>query len=101
VSYSELSWLYSHASLFVFPSLDEGFGLPLVEAYFFNCPTIASDIAPFREINTAMHYFNPNSPSDIKNKMESAIFFPKLEVRESRIYDGSWKIPIQRIRGAI
>ena len=101
VSYSELSWLYSHASLFVFPSLDEGFGLPLVEAYFFDCPAIASDIAPFREINTAMYYFDPNSPIDIKNKMELAIFSPKLEVREIRTYDGSWTIPIQRIRDAI
>ncbi|MFN3301406.1 MAG: glycosyltransferase family 4 protein [Patescibacteria group bacterium] len=42
--------LYNKAELFVFPSLYEGFGLPLLEAMACGCPVIASDIEPFKEI---------------------------------------------------
>jgi len=49
VTDDELAWLYRHASLFVFLSLDEGFGLPPVEALAFGTPVVASDIAVFRE----------------------------------------------------
>ncbi|WP_135973247.1 glycosyltransferase family 4 protein [Cellulomonas shaoxiangyii] len=45
----ELAWLYRHAALFVFLSLDEGFGLPPVEALAFGTPVVASDIGVFRE----------------------------------------------------
>jgi glycosyltransferase involved in cell wall biosynthesis len=33
------------------PSLQEGFGLPLLEAGLFKLPIVCSDIAPFREVN--------------------------------------------------
>lgn len=49
LSASELVWLYQHARLFVFMSLDEGFGLPPLEALAFGCPVLASDIPVFRE----------------------------------------------------
>ncbi|MBO3088917.1 glycosyltransferase family 4 protein [Cellulomonas sp. zg-ZUI40] len=45
----ELAWLYRNAALFVFLSLDEGFGLPPVEALSFGTPVVASDIGVFRE----------------------------------------------------
>ncbi len=50
VTDSCLSYLYTHATAFVFPSLDEGFGLPALEAFSHGCPVIASDIPVFREI---------------------------------------------------
>jgi glycosyltransferase involved in cell wall biosynthesis len=46
---AELVWLYKKARLFVFLSLDEGFGLPPLEAFSFGCPVLASDIPAFRE----------------------------------------------------
>jgi glycosyltransferase involved in cell wall biosynthesis len=49
VSGSELKWLYSHCALFIFLSLDEGFGLPPVEALSLGCRVLASDIPVFRE----------------------------------------------------
>lgn len=49
VSDGELAWLYSHADLFVCLALDEGFGLPPVEAAHFGTPVVVSDIPVFRE----------------------------------------------------
>ncbi|MET3112750.1 glycosyltransferase involved in cell wall biosynthesis [Pedobacter sp. CG_S7] len=56
----ELKSLYQNALAFVFPSLYEGFGLPILEAFKNNCPVIASDNACFREIGgNAISYFDP------------------------------------------
>lgn len=41
VTSGELSFLYQHAQALVFPSLFEGFGMPLVEAMYFDCPVVA------------------------------------------------------------
>jgi len=49
VSDSHLKWLYTHCALFVCLSLDEGFGLPVVEAATLGCRVLASDIPVFRE----------------------------------------------------
>ena len=58
----ELSTLYSHAKALVFPSLSEGFGLPLVEAMAYGCPVIASDIPVFKEVcQDSAIYFDPKN----------------------------------------
>lgn len=49
----ELCWLYQNCQLFVAPSSLEGFCLPLVEALYFSCPIVCSDIPIFREIGSA------------------------------------------------
>jgi glycosyltransferase involved in cell wall biosynthesis len=60
VSDSELSALYRGAMAFIYPSLYEGFGLPILEAFQNKCPIIASDNACFREIGKdALAYFDP------------------------------------------
>lgn len=56
----ELHSLYRHARALIFPSLYEGFGLPLLEAMAHDCPVLCSDIAVFREVAAdAAIYFDP------------------------------------------
>ena len=50
VSQGELAWLYQHATLLLFPSCYEGFGLPLAEAFAQGLPAVVSDLSVFREI---------------------------------------------------
>ena len=52
---------YNSATAFVYPSLQEGFGIPLVEAMRCGTPVVASDIAVFREVcGEAALYFDPH-----------------------------------------
>jgi alpha-1,3-rhamnosyl/mannosyltransferase len=50
VSRTELAALFRDAIAFCFPSVDEGFGLPVLEAMACGTPVIASDIPPLREV---------------------------------------------------
>ena len=75
-----LADLYSHAACLVFPSLQEGFGIPLLEAATFGCPVACSDIEVFREVmGESAHFFDPSQPSEIA----SAILAALSEGRES------------------
>ncbi len=58
----DLASLYTNASLFVFPSLSEGFGLPPLEAMQFQVPVVSSNATCLPEIlGDAAVYFNPES----------------------------------------
>jgi glycosyltransferase involved in cell wall biosynthesis len=55
-----LNQLYQKAELFVFPSLYEGFGFPLLEAFNAGCPVAASNTSCFKEVGgDAVLYFDP------------------------------------------
>ncbi len=71
-SNEDLKYYYSHAQALIHPSLSEGFGLPLLEAVYFNCPVVASNIAVFKELlGKTYTSFNPYSVGDIKAKIEN------------------------------
>jgi glycosyltransferase involved in cell wall biosynthesis len=65
VTDNELRWLYENCDLFVFPSLGEGYGLPLIEANLLGARVVASDIPVFRELAVATGYFDPRSVNEI------------------------------------
>lgn len=59
----ELAWLYANAALSISLSLDEGFGLPAIEAACFGSPLLASDIEVFREtVGDYAHFVDPLAP---------------------------------------
>lgn len=71
---SDLISLYNLTTLYVQPSLAEGFGLPVIEAMACGCATLISDIPVFREIAVdASIYFNPNSQEELSGKINEVI----------------------------
>jgi glycosyltransferase involved in cell wall biosynthesis len=50
VDAGRLQWLYRQARALLFPSLYEGFGIPVVEAFALSCPVIAAAIPSVREV---------------------------------------------------
>jgi glycosyltransferase involved in cell wall biosynthesis len=68
VSASDLEGLYVTASCFVFPSLREGFGLPLLEAMARGVPVACSHASAIPEVaGDAALYFDPYEPTTIAN----------------------------------
>lgn len=66
-----LRLLYSFASAFVFPSIHEGFGIPLLEAMACGTPVVAADTQSFREVaGNAAIYFNPLDSDDLVRAIE-------------------------------
>ncbi|MCM8787758.1 MAG: glycosyltransferase family 4 protein [Candidatus Omnitrophica bacterium] len=62
-----LAYLYSKAYAFVFPTLAEGFGIPVLEAFSLGCPVLCSDIPVLREVaEDGALYFNPKSQKSIQ-----------------------------------
>ena len=73
VSHEELRALYSGAAALVFPSLQEGFGWPIIEAQACGCPVITSDLAPMNEIGgEAAVYADPLDAQKIADAIEAA-----------------------------
>ncbi len=70
VSDHDLAALYSSARLFIFPSLYEGFGIPLLEAMACKCPIISSNSSSLPEVaGDAAIYFDPTNVDDIAKKI--------------------------------
>jgi glycosyltransferase involved in cell wall biosynthesis len=66
--------LMKSAQVFVFPSLYEGFGIPILEAMSVGIPIVISDIPPHREIaGEAALFFDPKSPTDLSEKLLKVI----------------------------
>lgn len=71
--------LYRNAQLFVFPSLMEGFGIPILEAWDNDCPIALSNASCFPEIaGKAAVYFNPSDESSILKAIDSVYNNPSL-----------------------
>jgi len=97
VSDGQLAELYRNASLYVFPSLCEGFGLPPLEAISFNLPVVCSNSSCLPEVlGEAALYFNPENIKEIAEKVR--LVLENRELREKlaaagyqRIKKYSWR----------
>ena len=71
---AQLAWLYRHAAAFVFMSLDEGFGIPALEAMTFGTPVVASDVPVFREIlGDNAEFADPRDTAAIARAVTTAV----------------------------
>lgn len=78
LSDAELVFAYKHALCFVFPSLYEGFGMPILEAFANDCPIAASDTSCFPEIaGDAAVYFDPEDGESIAGAINSILNNPQ------------------------
>lgn len=93
----QLSWLYSHAQAYVFPSLMEGFGLPGLESMSYGTPVVSSNATCLPEVyGPAAHYFNPLDTSDMAEAIDQVISNDTIRTRLSKagykqIKKYSWK----------
>jgi glycosyltransferase involved in cell wall biosynthesis len=70
----QLRALYLAAEAFVYPSRDEGFGIPLLDAALCGLCVACSDIPVFREVmGDSAIYFDPNDPQDIAKTLIAGI----------------------------
>ncbi|MCX6251677.1 MAG: glycosyltransferase family 1 protein [Bacteroidetes bacterium] len=87
VSDDQLVQLYRNASLLIYPSLYEGFGIPPLEAMSLGCPVLISDIPVFREVfGDAGWYVDPKDTSDIRDGILAIL--KNSELRRTLINQG-------------
>lgn len=74
ISDNELGYLYKNAKVFIFPSLYEGFGLPILEANSFQTSLLLSDIEVHKEVaREGAFYFNPFSIDDFHIQLKKVL----------------------------
>ena len=102
VSDDVLYSFYRHAQVFVFPSIFEGFGIPILEAFANNCPVCLSNSSCFPEIaGDAALYFDANDKNSILASVEKIISDKKLSSEltkrgRERLSMFTWKTAAQR-----
>ncbi len=89
--------LYKNAMAFVFPSLYEGFGIPVLESFSCGCPVILSNVSSLPEVaGDAAEYFNPEDESSIMTAVSKVIYdeAKRVEMRKNgleRLKYFSWE----------
>jgi glycosyltransferase involved in cell wall biosynthesis len=74
ISDGELTCLYYAASIFAYPSLYEGFGLPILNAFAASCPVVASNTSSIPEVaGTAAILVDPLSVGSIADGLSQAL----------------------------
>ncbi|MGB8688224.1 MAG: glycosyltransferase family 1 protein [Microcoleus sp.] len=88
---------YRHASVFIYPSLYEGFGIPLLEAMSLQCPIACSNTSSMPEVvGEAAQLFDPSQPESIAEALEKILFCSEIsenliELGRQRIKQFSWE----------
>lgn len=103
ISNEALSEVYKYASMYVFPSINEGFGLPILEAFRFNLPVLVANNTSLPEIGgDAVICFDPFNEDDLVNKIQFVIDHPEEKERlkekgRLRLLEFSWEKAAKQI----
>jgi len=74
ISEAEKYWYYQHCEAFVFPSIAEGFGLPVIEAMHFGKPVILSTHTSLPEIGGShAYYFQDFEPANMQQTLFNSL----------------------------
>jgi len=89
----EVYCAYKSCSLFIFPSLYEGFGIPILEAMNAKAPVLLSDIDVFKEITeNALSYFNPIKVQSIQDSIQ--LILSDVNLKDRNINYGQKRIQL-------
>ncbi len=87
INKKQVLYYYNNAFAYVFPSIDEGFGIPMIEAMRAKVPVICSDIEIFKEIgNDSVIYFKKQDYNDLYKKLK--LISEDYTIIEDYIYKG-------------
>jgi len=79
---SLLNAAYSGASVFLFPSLAEGFGWPIAEAMACGCPVITTNEAPMSEVAAGAAWLVPRMPVNNKKEQHTWAINAAIQINE-------------------
>lgn len=101
LSHQALRAVYASATALLFPSLQEGFGWPVIEAQACGCPVFTSDLAPMNEIGgSGAVYMDPKDPAAMAAAIERAA--PRLEeMRRQGLANAELYAPAQMAAGNV
>ncbi|UCG42851.1 MAG: glycosyltransferase family 4 protein [candidate division WOR-3 bacterium] len=103
LSNADLSALYQRCQMVVYPSLYEGFGLPVLEALAHGAPVACSDSSSLPEVaGDSALYFNPRSAEDMARQMQRLVDTPGLRKElgcrgKIRAESFRWQLTAQRL----
>ena len=92
-----LEFLYKNAFAFIYPSSEEGFGMPCLEAMQYGCPVIAGNTPAIVEAaGSAASFFNTNNTNDLAGKINELINTSStrqnfINLGKERVKEFTWK----------
>ncbi len=97
VEEKDMPYIFNGAKAFIFPSLHEGFGIPILQSMACGVPVIASEISVLKEVGgESPLFFNPKNAEDLCSKMELVVSDKKkvaeiIKLGFLRAENFSWK----------
>lgn len=93
VSSDDMYSMFHNAEVFVFPSLYEGFGIPILEAFSAGVPVACSDSSSLPEVaGDAALYFNPEKPEEIAESLYKIL--SDSNIRKNLINNSKKRLPL-------